>query len=384
MIRFVEDVLKTKRALIEKLEGLLSEPELRVARLDHHSKRPPRPCGITIHPGSGCNYECRYCYIYDMGFGNTIVQYHLSGLQLAYSLLTNRYFVPGPRGTYLAIGSITEPLHPVVRERTIEYIETIYQYLENPTQFSSKQYIDTQLASKLSRISKGRLSPLVTVVTYRHHDKIEPKAPRPDTRLESIRNLREAGLKPFLFIRPIIPGVTEHEYRELLELAKESGAVGVVAGSLRMTRSTLEKLREAGIDTGEILRRARMSIDKMKPGIQYDVYTSDIKQLIAKYASKIGLIYYPSACMANLFTHGLRCWRTCIHDREHELCKTLEEPTREELKNIVSELGGRLEDFAFNNGSIYISVKCRACDLDQIKELIRSRYMACVKIKRSR
>ncbi len=99
-------------------------------------------------------------------------------------------------------------------------------------------------------------------------------------------------MKPFLFLRPIIPGLTEYEYRELIDLALEYGVEGVVAGSLRVTRRIIDYLRDAGLDVGEVLRRIKIPIEKMKPGIQYDVYTSDIKSEIARYTRSKGLIFY--------------------------------------------------------------------------------------------
>lgn len=366
-----------KQRLLKMIEEKCSKRDLVVASRDHHAMRPPRPCGITIHPGTGCTYECKYCYIYDMGFENKLTPYPLNNIQLVYALLSNKWFIPGERGTYLAIGSITEPFHSLIRDRTIEYIEAIYTYLGNPTQFSTKQYIDPGTARKIAEISKGKISPLVTIVSFKHYEEIEPRAPKPDLRLESIKNLKEAGLKPFIFLRPIIPGITEHEVAEVLEKASEYGATGVVSGSLRVTKSIIDKLRESGVDVSHILKRAMIPLEKMKPRIQYNVYTSDIKQLIDKQASRLGLIHYSSACMANLHTHGLTCWKICMKNTVE--CTDLLKPNKEEIYEIVKELGGVLISTRFENSVLYVKVKCKTCDLRLISEYLRSRYLACVK-----
>jgi len=145
---YVEYVYSYKERIRKQVEGLLSEREIEVARRDPHAKRPPRPCGITIHPGIGCPYACRYCYVYDMGFTQEVKPSQPNGLQLVYALLANKYFIPGARGSYLAIGSVTEPFHPLLKNKTLEYIEAIYRFLGNPTQFSTKQYIDPLTAEK--------------------------------------------------------------------------------------------------------------------------------------------------------------------------------------------------------------------------------------------
>lgn len=375
---YVDEVLKEKHRLMSTLKPLLSEYDVVKASADHHAKRPPRPCGITIHPGAGCLFKCRYCYIYDMGFNTHVSPHPLTGLQLVCALLLNKYFIPGRRGTYLAIGSITEPFHPLLREKTLEYIDHIYRYLGNPTQFSTKLHVEQSLARKLAELSEGKVSPLVTIVTLRMHTVLEPRAPPPEKRFEAIRNLREAGLKPFLFLRPMIPGLVEKEYKEMLELSVEYGAVGVVAGSLRVTKSILRELRESGLELNSVLRRLSVPVDKMKPGVQYDVYTGDIKEEVARYARKTGLLFYPYACMANLHTHGLSCWKMRIVNKQET--SDLPRPEHGEIRDIVKKLRGELVKAEFKRGALYLTVKCRRSDELLISEVLRSRFLSCTRV----
>ena len=376
---YVKYVVEEKEKLKRVVESLLSQREAEEARRDYHAKRPPRPCGVTIHPGTGCALGCKYCYIYDMGFNRGFKPSPLRGLQLVYALLSNNYFVPGERGTYLAIGSVTEPFHPALKNKTLEYVEASYKYLGNPTQLSTKWYVDPGTAGKLAEISGGRISPLVTLVTLKAHRELEPGAPSPEKRLESIRNLRDVGLNPFLFLRPIIPGLTEGEYEEILDLAADYGAVGVVAGSLRVTKGILDKLKEAGVEVQYIVKRLKTPLEKMKPRLQYDVYTGDIKREIEKYARKKNMLFYPSACMANLYSHGLKCWRMCT-GRETSLCG-LEEPSPVEVCGIARALGAtKCIRVYFNGVSLTVEVKCRECDHRLIGEFLRSRYLVCTRV----
>jgi len=108
----------------------------------------------------------------------------------------------------------------------------------------------------------------------------------------------------------------------------------------------------------------------MKPGVQYDIYTSDIKNEVLNYARKKGLIAYPSSCMANLYTHGLTCWKMSILQKQNN--QKLEEPSPEELSRIIEKLGGRLENYVFQNGSLNMWIKCRKCDGRLIGEVVRS------------
>jgi len=380
LLNAVRSVLEEKKRLSELVESKLSVEERERAGSDPHAKRPPRPCGVTVHTAIGCVYQCKYCYIYDMGFKREIKPYPLSGLQLVYALLVNKYFIPGLRGTYIAIGSVSEPFHPAVVEKTVEYIEAFYKYLSNPVQFSTKSYLSRHLCEKLAVISSGRVSPLVTIVSLNESRALEPYAPSPEKRLESIKNLREVRLKPLLFLRPIIPGLTEKEYAEIIDLAAECGAVGVVAGTLRVTRRIVEELREAGFDTSLILRRVKIPLEKMRSGVHYDVYTSDIKSQVASYARRKGLLFFPSACMANLYTHRVSCWKMSL--------MSVDAPEKprvvdyEAVRRVVEWLGGRVERVSYSRGELLVDVAGRV-DFKLVSEVLRSQFLACVRVAQS-
>ncbi|MEM4487429.1 MAG: radical SAM protein [Desulfurococcaceae archaeon] len=382
-VNYVARLLKEKEELREKVKALLSDQESKYAIRDPHATRYPRLCGITVHSGTGCPYQCRYCYIYTMGFSAALKPYLLTGLQLVYALLSNRCFVPGKRGTYLAIGSVTEPFHPITKGKSFEYIEALYKYLGNPVQFSTKSSLSSSEAEKLAELSGGKISPLVTVVTLKAHRELEPYAPPPERRLETLRNLRGAGLQPFLFLRPIIPGITEREYEEIIDLAVEHGAVGVVAGSLRITRDVFNNLKEIGLELGEVSKRLPIRLDKMRPRAQYSVYTGDIKVKIARYARKRGLVFYPYACMANLHAHGLTCVKMKVASRGE--VEGIKGPDQAEVRALAKSLGTACRRAWFGQGTIFLEVdRPREEGICLLSEALKSLYLMCVKLIRAK
>ncbi len=297
------EMLETKRKLLERIEGLLSDRERLEALKDHHAHRKPRPCGMTIHTGIGCPLKCTYCYIRDMGFPWTIEPYPLSPLQLVYALLKNPYFIPGERGSFIAIGSVTEPFLEIVKEKTMAYIEAIARYLGNPIQFSTKMYLDIEDAYRLKKVDPG-ISPLVTIVTLKHYDRLEPHAPPPNRRFETIENLSKAGLKPVLFYRPVIPCINYSEYRDIIDKAIEYEVKAVVVGGFRVTENILHRLMEKGFNIECIIKRLHGRLGGSR---QVGVRTSDLKKNIISYAREKGVVALPLACTANLYTHGWRC-----------------------------------------------------------------------------
>lgn len=365
---------RLKKQLQEKVKSLMTVEEVEKASRDPHSKRPPRPCGLTVHTGIGCPFRCAYCYIYDMGFKAQITEYPLTGIQLVCALSLNKYFIPGANGTFLALGSVTEPFHPSTKKKTIEYIEAISKYLGNPIQFSTKMFLTDEDVEKLRSINPD-ISPLVSISTITRDRLLEPGAPRVEKRFETIETLRNHGFKPFLFLRPIIPGITDKEYRDIIDTALKYGAVGVVAGSLRITRRILEKLEENGVDTDAILKRAVKSLTGFENNVQYDVRTDDIKMEIAKYALKKGLLYLPYACMANIFSHGQKCWRMKALGIE-PMVKEPPEITGVEEYLDSGEL--KVKYMGFENG--FIKVKVVKGDKKIIEELLKYRFKSCVRL----
>lgn len=376
MPNIFDEINALKEEIRDRLSRKLSKKEIREAVHDPHAHRRPRPCGLTVHTGIGCPLRCVYCYIYDMGFQHNIRQYPLSPEQLVYALASNPYFIPGRNGTLIAMGSVTEPFLPQTKDLSIRYIEAITKYLGNPIQFSTKMYIDKRDAWKIADIDPD-ISPLITIITTKHRAELEPYAPSPELRFRTIENLSEAGLKPILFYRPIIPGIAEEEYEEILVRAKAAGAIGVVAGGLRVTKSILSRLSEKGVPVKEILRRMTGPLHDNE---QAPVMVSDIKMRIKDKALSLGLIFFSQACMANIYTHGMYCLRMVV---ERTVSARFNLPSSTEIENIVKKAGLTPIRIRFTRYTLIIIVK-EPCDKARkflLQELIKYRYKICVSIK---
>lgn len=229
--------------------------------------------------------------------------YGLKGDEMVLALLSNPYFLPGRLGSPIAVGSIGEPFaDSSTTQKTLEYLASFSRHLGNPTQFSTKARLEDEVARYIAGV-KLPLSPLVTVITLRRSTALEPGAPSPEARLESIRKLREHGLKPILFLRPLIPGVNTDELEDLLSEAKRRGAVGVVVGGFRATASNLLRLARAGVDLSEVKRRLPK---QPAPGEQVSLELHDLKLEVLKLAREKGLVPFLSACCANNYTAFLQ------------------------------------------------------------------------------
>jgi len=337
-------LLAKKRLISARLENILGESRAKAVSRDFHARRKPRPCGLTIHSVWGCTGRCVYCYIPDMGVSfNEARPYALSPEEISYAVVLNKYFLPGRWGTYLAVGSIGEPFHPLGAKRTVEYIAAFFRYLGNPVQFSTKM-LTPVVAKQLARFKGKPLSPLITIVKLHDWRRLEPGVMPPDVRFEAIKALRQVGLYPILFLRPLIPGINTDEVDEILRRAKESGAVAVVIGGFRVTPDILLRLEKAGLDTSEI--RRRIPVKHLRKGVQVPVRMRDIKEEVASLAREHGLVPLYSACcaatLASYLSTGVRascaglcfikgfcakcpvkCWEVKIEVDEEDLIRQL-------------------------------------------------------------
>lgn len=366
-------VFEEKKKIIELLESLLNDKSVSRARRDHHAKRKPRPCGMTIHTGIGCSLGCLYCYVPDMGFEMKPRPYPLSPLELVYSLAVNPYLFPGY--TLAAYGSVTEPFLPETMDKAIEYIRTVYKYLKLPSQVSTKIPLSSDTAKRLRKAEPG-LSILLTVVTIEKARQLEPNAPSPIERLESVRELRKAGLHVTLFVRPIIPGITDKEIERIAAYAMEVGVNGAVLGSLRVTPGIIKRLASIGYPVSEINKRL-----PRKPRGNRDQVTiieQDLKAKVKKVLESYGIKVYPSACAANIEAHRLSC-NAC----KYGPCGKGELPTVKTkwFYSLLEYLGTRARNIVVTNEQVIIDGLREDKHPENIREILKHFIIAVTRRK---
>ncbi len=285
-----------KKKIGENLELELSEKEKREALKNEHARRKPIGCGFTIHSGYGCDNMCLYCYIQDMGLEFTKVKENpLNGKQMLYALASNPYIIP--ERISLAFGSISDPFHPKLKEKTLEYMKEL-KALGNPIQFSTKFYISEHEAKILRNVDRN-MSGLITIVTLKKKKILEPRAPEIEERIETIKILKKY-IKPAIFLRPIIPGITEDEIEDIINLAKSLN-VPIVFGIFRATENNLKRL-EKFFDISEIKRRLPVKPQGRK---QVNLEMNDIILKAIRIAQEYNVRYFIRASCHNAWAHKI-------------------------------------------------------------------------------
>src|ERR1700757_467896 len=201
------------------------------------------PFTWTINPYRGCEFGCRYCYARythefmemrdGMEFEQKIyVKQHAAGL-LRHEL---RQVRPGES---IALGTATDPYQPA--ERRYEVTRGILEEFANHRGFElgivTKSNLIVRDLELLKEVAQAnRLSVHVTITTLDANLAriLEPRAPRPDLRLDAVRALAQAGLRVGISCSPVVPGITDSpaDLESLISAAAESGADYVFANPL--------------------------------------------------------------------------------------------------------------------------------------------------------
>ena len=201
------------------------------------------PFTWTINPYRGCEFGCRYCYARythefmemrdGLAFEQKIyVKQHTAGL-LRHDL---RRVKPGEA---IALGTATDPYQPAERryEVTRGILEEFARHRGFELGIVTKSNLIARDLELLQQVAcSNQLSVHITVTTLDMDLAriLEPRAPRPDLRLDAVRALRQAGLRVGVSCSPVVPGITDSpkDLEAVIRAAAEAGADYVFANPL--------------------------------------------------------------------------------------------------------------------------------------------------------
>src|SRR5580658_4151616 len=183
------------------------------------------PFTWAINPYRGCEFACKYCYArYTHEFERKIfIKRHAAGL------LRSELKKVKP-GEEIAIGTATDPYQPAERrfEVTRAILEELALHSGLEVGIVTKSNLVTRDVEILRRVGEhNRIFVNVTVTTVDAElaRKLEPRAPRPDLRLEAVRQLNLAGVDAGVICAPVLPEITDRP-RDLEALVKAASAAG--------------------------------------------------------------------------------------------------------------------------------------------------------------
>ena len=201
------------------------------------------PFTWTINPYRGCEFACKYCYarytheFMEMRDGIQFEQKIYAKLHAADLLRQELRRVK--RGEDIAIGTATDPYQPI--ERKLEITRVILEEFARHSGLvlgivtkSAMVVRDIDLLREIARRNKISVSFTVTTVDVNLARILEPRAPRPDLRLEALKTLREAGVRAGVICAPVLPGITDapRQLEAVVKAAAAAQAVHIYANPL--------------------------------------------------------------------------------------------------------------------------------------------------------
>jgi DNA repair photolyase len=119
---------------------------------------------------------------------------------------------------------------------------------------------------------------------------IEPRAPRPDLRLDAVRLLAAEGIRTRLFLMPVLPLLTDGEasLRELLAAALAAGAREVISQPLFLRTEMTWRFFLDFVGTQYPWARPRYRELYPRPGNAPATYRQEIERRVSRLAAQVG------------------------------------------------------------------------------------------------
>jgi DNA repair photolyase len=216
---------------------------LPVKSLLNRCASPRMPFTWTINPYRGCEFACKYCYarytheFMEMRDGVDFERKIYIKQQAAWLLRQDLKKVK--RGEEIAIGTATDPYQPA--ERRYGIMRTILIELALHAGFqlgivtkSNLVLRDADLLRTIAERNQLYVNLTITTLDVRLARILEPRAPRPDLRLQAVRRLNEAGVAAGVICAPVVPGITDDPKAldALVCATKEAGGRHIFANPL--------------------------------------------------------------------------------------------------------------------------------------------------------
>ena len=204
--------------------------------------KPNMPFRWTINPYRGCEFGCKYCYArYThefMELDPVEFEDKIYAKQSPADLL-RRELARIERKDHIAIGTATDPYQPAERrfERTRSILEVFAGERGRFLGITTKSDLvarDLDLLREIARANVLGVNMTITTLDEKLARLLEPRAPRPALRLDTVRRLSEAGVCCSVFPNPIMPGITDGEASldRLARAARGAGALSFGGGPL--------------------------------------------------------------------------------------------------------------------------------------------------------
>lgn len=207
----------------------------------------------SVNPYEGCSFNCIYCYTRGSKYGENMAK-SLSAKTNAPEILEKQLSRRVKKGEYgiIAFSSSTEPYMPIEEKLklTRRLLEIILKY-RFPVHVLTKSKLVLRDLDLLKEIDKSAILPTdlkpklnrgtiisfsISTLDEKLAKILEPGAPKPKERLETMQKCEEEGFLTGVCFIPVLPYLsdTEEQLDEMIKTAEEYGADFCLVGALTL------------------------------------------------------------------------------------------------------------------------------------------------------
>lgn len=257
------------------------------------------PFTWTINPYRGCEFACKYCYA---RYTHEFMEMR-DGLEFEQKIFVKQHAADLLRqelrqvkaSEEIAIGTATDPYQPA--ERRFEVTRAILEEFARHKGFeigivtkSNLVLRDIEVLQQISASNKLFVNLTVTTMNADLARILEPRAPRPDLRLEAVRKLNQDRIDAGVICAPVLPGITDspRDLDALVRASAKAGAKYIFANSLFLkpcSAAVFMPFLEAEFPHLVESYRQRYQSRAFLP----NAYRKRLSQLMAKLRQKYGI-----------------------------------------------------------------------------------------------
>jgi DNA repair photolyase len=204
--------------------------------------KPAMPFQWTINPYRGCEFGCVYCYA---RYTHEFMEQDPAAFEdLIYAKaeaanLLAKDLHKAARGEAIAIGTATDPYQPAERRygKMRDMLGVLARDRGRRVFITTKSDLvtrDIDLLVEIARDNLVHVNMTVTTLDAKLARIMEPRAPRPDLRIEAIRKVAAAGIPTGVYASPVLPLINDSERSlgAVAKAAKDAGARNFGGGVL--------------------------------------------------------------------------------------------------------------------------------------------------------
>lgn len=187
----------------------------------------------SINPYRGCEHGCVYCFArpthaYQGLSAGLDFETRLFAKPDAPELLAKELAKAGYEPRTIALGINTDGYQPIEREwRLTRRILEVLSDFGHPVGIVTKSALvlrDLDILAPMASRGLVKVALSVTTLDHKLARIMEPRAATPQRRIDTIRQLSEAGVPTAVLVAPVVPAVTDAELERILDAAAAAGA----------------------------------------------------------------------------------------------------------------------------------------------------------------